>query len=100
MVSRKNSTITNFTQSHARIRVSTGFRSLSQKFKILAIPNVLAHGKSYELGFMKKHDDHKLGTKSKTKSSFNRFFVHRLGNLKYWSFPTYYRMRSRASMVS
>ncbi|RZS23830.1 hypothetical protein BHM03_00056825, partial [Ensete ventricosum] len=29
------------------------FRSSSQKFKILAIPNVLAHGKSYEYGFTK-----------------------------------------------
>ncbi|RRT45024.1 hypothetical protein B296_00043269 [Ensete ventricosum] len=51
------------------------FRAPSQKFIILAIPNVLAHGnsykilaipnvlahrKSYEHGFMKKCDGHKL----------------------------------------
>ncbi|RWV80417.1 hypothetical protein GW17_00058311 [Ensete ventricosum] len=53
--------------------------------KILAIPNVLAHGKSYEHGFMKKYDSHKLCAKS----SVDRFLVHRLENLKYWSFPTY-----------
>ncbi|RWW53346.1 hypothetical protein BHE74_00040186, partial [Ensete ventricosum] len=29
------------------------FRAPSRKFKILAIPNVVAHGKSYELGFIK-----------------------------------------------
>ncbi|RZS12647.1 hypothetical protein BHM03_00044128 [Ensete ventricosum] len=54
------------------------FRALSQKFKILAIPDVLAHGKSYEQGFMKKHDGHKLCAMSLAKSSFDRFFVHRL----------------------
>ncbi|RRT40361.1 hypothetical protein B296_00030002, partial [Ensete ventricosum] len=61
------------------------FHAPSQKFKILAVPNVLAHGKSYEQGFMKKHDDHKLYAKS----SFDQFFVHRLENSKYWPFPTY-----------
>ncbi|RWW40788.1 hypothetical protein BHE74_00053767 [Ensete ventricosum] len=39
--------------------------SPSRKFKILAITDILAH-----------------------ESSFNRFFVHRLGNSKYWPFPT------------
>ncbi|RRT33037.1 hypothetical protein B296_00052931, partial [Ensete ventricosum] len=59
------------------------FRSVfcapSRKFKILAIPNVLAHGKSYEHGFMKKRDGYKLCTKSR----FDRFFMHRLRNSKY-----------------
>ncbi|RRT42683.1 hypothetical protein B296_00010889, partial [Ensete ventricosum] len=36
------------------------FRASSRKFKILAIPNVLAHGKSYEHGFVKKYEGHKL----------------------------------------
>ncbi|RRT31721.1 hypothetical protein B296_00053121 [Ensete ventricosum] len=61
------------------------FHALSQKFKILAIHNVLARGKSYEHGFTKKHDGHKLYAES----SFDRFFVHRLENSKYWSFPSY-----------
>ncbi|RRT37192.1 hypothetical protein B296_00053028, partial [Ensete ventricosum] len=65
------------------------FRSIfhvpSQKFKILAIPNVLAHGKSYEHVFVKKYDSHKLCAKS----SFDRFFMHRLGISKYWPFPMY-----------
>ncbi|RWW38768.1 hypothetical protein BHE74_00055970, partial [Ensete ventricosum] len=65
------------------------FRASSQKFKILAIPNVLAHGKSYEHGFMKKHSGHEFCAKSRTKSSFDQFFMLRLKNSKYWSFPTY-----------
>ncbi|RWW54789.1 hypothetical protein BHE74_00038607, partial [Ensete ventricosum] len=65
------------------------FCAPSQKFKILAIPDILALGKSYEHGFVKKCDGHKLCTKSRVESSFDRFFVHRLGNSKYWSFPTY-----------
>ncbi|RWW56366.1 hypothetical protein BHE74_00036924, partial [Ensete ventricosum] len=55
------------------------FHALSQKFKILVIPNVLAHGKSYEHSFVKKYDGHKLCAKS----SFDRFFMHHLVNLKY-----------------
>ncbi|RRT62211.1 hypothetical protein B296_00010218, partial [Ensete ventricosum] len=54
------------------------FHALSRKFKILAIPNVLSHGKSYEQGFMKKYDGHKLCAKSHSKPSFDRFFMHRL----------------------
>ncbi|RZS28798.1 hypothetical protein BHM03_00062446 [Ensete ventricosum] len=54
------------------------FRSVlcapSRKFKILAILDVLAHGKSYEHGFTKKCDGHELYAES----SFDRFFVHRL----------------------
>ncbi|RZS26739.1 hypothetical protein BHM03_00060123, partial [Ensete ventricosum] len=65
------------------------FRAPSRKFKKLAIPDVLAHGKSYEHGFMKKHDGNKLCAKSRAESSINRFFVHRLENSKYWPFPTY-----------
>ncbi|RWV79306.1 hypothetical protein GW17_00059575, partial [Ensete ventricosum] len=65
------------------------FRASSQKFKTLAIPNVLAHGKTYEHGFVKKHDGHNVCAKLRSKSSFDRFFVHRLQNSKYWPFPTY-----------
>ncbi|RZR99657.1 hypothetical protein BHM03_00029260 [Ensete ventricosum] len=54
------------------------FHAPSPKFKILAIPNVLAHEKSYEHGFVKKCDGHKVCTKSFAKSSFDWFFVHRL----------------------
>ncbi|RWV82507.1 hypothetical protein GW17_00055992, partial [Ensete ventricosum] len=65
------------------------FRSIflapSRKFKIRAIHVVLAHGKSCEHGFMKKRDGYKLYAES----SFDRFLVHRLGNSKYWSFPSY-----------
>ncbi|RRT60476.1 hypothetical protein B296_00038522, partial [Ensete ventricosum] len=65
------------------------FRAPSRKFKILAIPNVLAYGKSYEHDFMKKYDGHKLYAKSRVKSNFDQFFMHQLGNSKYWSSPTY-----------
>ncbi|RRT33054.1 hypothetical protein B296_00058959, partial [Ensete ventricosum] len=62
------------------VEFRSNFRTPSPKFKILAIPNVLAHGKSYKHGFMKKRDGHKVCTMSCGKSSFDRFFVHRLGN--------------------
>ncbi|RWW61872.1 hypothetical protein BHE74_00031039, partial [Ensete ventricosum] len=71
------------------VEFRTVFHAPSRKFKILAIPNVLAHGKSYEHGFMKKFDDHKLYAKSRAKSSFDRYFMHHLRNSKYWPFPTY-----------
>ncbi|RRT32470.1 hypothetical protein B296_00054070, partial [Ensete ventricosum] len=72
-----------------RVEFRSVFRALPRKFKILAILDILAHGKSYEHGFMKKCDGHKLCTKSSAYSSFDRFFVHRLGNSKYLPFPTY-----------
>ncbi|RWV78163.1 hypothetical protein GW17_00060902 [Ensete ventricosum] len=53
-------TVINFARSHARVKFLSVFRAPSQKFKILAIHDVLAHGKSYEHGFMKKCDGHKL----------------------------------------
>ncbi|RZR95955.1 hypothetical protein BHM03_00024863 [Ensete ventricosum] len=52
------------------------FRAPSRKFKILAIHYVLAHAKSYEHGFMKKCNGHKLYAKSRAKSCFIRYFVH------------------------
>ncbi|RRT37829.1 hypothetical protein B296_00022624, partial [Ensete ventricosum] len=55
---------------YAKVKFQSVFLAHSRKFKILAIPNVLAHGKSYEYEFMKKCDDHKLFAKS----SVNRFF--------------------------
>ncbi|RRT65716.1 hypothetical protein B296_00000291 [Ensete ventricosum] len=67
MVSRKNTIVIKFAQSHAKSR-KVEFRSIfhasSQKFKILTIPNVLAHGKLYEHGFTKKCDSHKPCTKA------------------------------------
>ncbi|RWV81000.1 hypothetical protein GW17_00057634, partial [Ensete ventricosum] len=74
-----------FARSRARVEFRSVFRAPSRKFKILAIHDVLAHGKSYEHGFTKKRDGHKLCAES----SFDQFFVHRLGNSKYWSFPSY-----------
>ncbi|RRT50694.1 hypothetical protein B296_00045057 [Ensete ventricosum] len=62
------------------------FHAPSQNFKILAIPNVLAHRKSYEYGFMKKRDGHKHCAKSSF-DRFNRFFVHRLEILKILAIP-------------
>ncbi|RZS25728.1 hypothetical protein BHM03_00058963 [Ensete ventricosum] len=84
-ISRKNTTVINLCKVVRKVKFRSIFRAPSQKFKILAIPNILAHGKSYEHGFSKKCDGHKLCVKS----SFDWFFVHRLKNLKYWPFPTY-----------
>ncbi|RWV95755.1 hypothetical protein BHE74_00037663, partial [Ensete ventricosum] len=82
-----------------KVEFQSVFRALSRKFKILNIPNVFAHGTSYEHGFVKKHDSLKLCIKSCTESRFDWFFVHLLKNLKYWSFPTYLPMGSRTSIV-
>ncbi|RWW43458.1 hypothetical protein BHE74_00050872 [Ensete ventricosum] len=68
---KKNTTVINFALS----RVSIIFRALTRNFKILAIPNVFAHGKSYKHGFVKKCNGHKLCAKS----HFDWFFEHRLG---------------------
>ncbi|RRT39242.1 hypothetical protein BHE74_00047824, partial [Ensete ventricosum] len=46
------------------------FHAQSQNLKILAIPNVLAHGKSYEHSFTKKLDCHKLYAKVEFRSIF------------------------------
>ncbi|RRT33533.1 hypothetical protein B296_00035084 [Ensete ventricosum] len=43
-----------------RVEFQSVFLALSMKFKILAIPDVLDHGKSYEHGFKKKRNGHKL----------------------------------------
>ncbi|RWW00650.1 hypothetical protein GW17_00036364 [Ensete ventricosum] len=67
-------------QTLNKVACKVKFRSVflvqSQKFKILAIRNVLAHGKLYTHSFMKKYYGHKLCTLSHAKWSFNRFFVH------------------------
>ncbi|RWV82004.1 hypothetical protein GW17_00056530 [Ensete ventricosum] len=78
-ISRKKVTVINFAQSHTQSRVSIDFLCTSQNFKIQVIPNVSAHSKSYEHDFLKKRDDRKLCVKSRTKSRFDRFFVHHLG---------------------
>ncbi|RWW35772.1 hypothetical protein BHE74_00059257 [Ensete ventricosum] len=66
----------------AKVEFRLVFCAPSQKFKILTIPDVLAHGKSYEHNFMKKRDGHKLCAKSRADSSFDLFFMHHLGNSK------------------
>ncbi|RWV79220.1 hypothetical protein GW17_00059679 [Ensete ventricosum] len=71
-----------------RVKFRSVFRAPSQKFKILVIPVFLALGKSYEHGFVKKCDGHKLCTKSHAESSFDQFFMYHLGNSKYRPFPT------------
>ncbi|RZR93327.1 hypothetical protein BHM03_00021804 [Ensete ventricosum] len=72
-----------------RVEFRSVFRASSQNFKILAIRKVFGHGKSYEHGFVEKHDGHKLYKISRVESSFDRFFMHRVKILKYWRFPTY-----------
>ncbi|RWV77319.1 hypothetical protein GW17_00061871, partial [Ensete ventricosum] len=72
-----------------KVEFRSVFYALSQKFKILAILNILAHGKSYEHGFMKKYNGHELCPRSRAKSSFDRFFMQCLGNSKYWTITMY-----------
>ncbi|RRT38230.1 hypothetical protein B296_00042778, partial [Ensete ventricosum] len=66
-----------------RVEFRSIFCAPSQKFEILPISNVLSHGKSYEHGFMKKRDGHKLCAKSRSEWGFNQFFVYHLGNSKF-----------------
>ncbi|RRT31887.1 hypothetical protein B296_00058056, partial [Ensete ventricosum] len=61
-----------------RVVFRSVFHTKSQKFKILVIPVLLVHGKSYKHGFTKKYDGRKLCLKSRVESSFDRFFVHHL----------------------
>ncbi|RZS07474.1 hypothetical protein BHM03_00038298, partial [Ensete ventricosum] len=67
---RKNVSVINL----CKVEFRSIFCAPSQNFKILVISNVLTHGKSYKHGFTKKYNGHKYCTKS----SFDRFFVHRL----------------------
>ncbi|RRT59995.1 hypothetical protein B296_00004031 [Ensete ventricosum] len=55
----------------SKVEFRSIFRAPHQNFKILTIPNVLAHGKLYEHGFAKKREGHKLCTKLGTKSRFD-----------------------------
>ncbi|RRT31957.1 hypothetical protein B296_00046526, partial [Ensete ventricosum] len=66
-----------------RVEFRSVFHASSQKFKIQKIPIVLAHGKSYEYDFIRKHDGPKICMKLHAESSFDWFFVHRLRNSKY-----------------
>ncbi|RZS26040.1 hypothetical protein BHM03_00059359, partial [Ensete ventricosum] len=72
-----------------RVEFRSIFHVPSWKFKILAIPDILANGKPFEHSFMKNRIGHKHYAKSRAESSFDRFFMHRLRNLKYWLFPMY-----------
>ncbi|RRT34480.1 hypothetical protein B296_00058225, partial [Ensete ventricosum] len=72
-----------------KVEFRSVFHAPSRNFKILAIPNVLAHGNSYEHCFVKKWDGHNLCANSRGKSSFDWFFMHRLGISKYRPFPMY-----------
>ncbi|RWW01586.1 hypothetical protein GW17_00035368 [Ensete ventricosum] len=68
-----------------KIKFRSIFYAPPQKFKILAIPNILSHRKSYKHSFANKRDGHELCAKS----SFDQFFMHHLKNSKYYPFPTY-----------
>ncbi|RRT41095.1 hypothetical protein B296_00053710, partial [Ensete ventricosum] len=75
------------------------FHAPSPKFKILAIRKVLANGKSYKHGFMKKRDGHKVCTKSRAKSSFDQFFMHRL-KFKIMVIPNVLAMSQKFKILS
>ncbi|RZS05325.1 hypothetical protein BHM03_00035816, partial [Ensete ventricosum] len=76
-----------------RVKFRSIFCASSQNFKILVIPNVLAYRKSYKHGFIKKCNCHKLCTKSRAESSFDRFFVHRQGISKILTIPNVLDLR-------
>ncbi|RWW22103.1 hypothetical protein GW17_00013731, partial [Ensete ventricosum] len=66
--------------------IQSVFFPSSRELKILAFPNILACEKSYEHGFMKKHDGHNHCAYSR----FDRFFVHHHGKLYEHSFTKKY----------
>ncbi|RWW38878.1 hypothetical protein BHE74_00055847 [Ensete ventricosum] len=70
MVLRKNATIINITRE---VEFPSVFRAPSLKFKILAIPKVQAHGKSYGHDFIKKCNGHKV-SQSCTEVEFRTVF--------------------------
>ncbi|RWW75604.1 hypothetical protein BHE74_00016371, partial [Ensete ventricosum] len=79
----KKVTIITLRKVEREVEFRSVFHAPSRKFKILAIPNLLAHWVSYEHSFVKKHDGHKDCAKLRAKSSFDRFFMHRRGNSIY-----------------
>ncbi|RWW75699.1 hypothetical protein BHE74_00016247 [Ensete ventricosum] len=73
MVSQNNVTVIKFRKVPREVEFELVFRAPYPKFKILAIPNVLAHGKSYKHDFSKKRDGHKLSqccARSRVRSVF------------------------------
>ncbi|CAL9765462.1 unnamed protein product, partial [Musa acuminata subsp. burmannicoides] len=64
-------------KSFCNVEVRSVFCAPTKKFKILTIPNKFTFGKSYMLGFDKKHGGHIFCTKSRF-DRFNRFIMHRL----------------------
>ncbi|RWW51358.1 hypothetical protein BHE74_00042305 [Ensete ventricosum] len=81
----KNTTVINFAQS----RVSIGFSCTTSEIQNTGHSRLIGPRKVIQARFYKKYDGHKLCTKSRAESSFDRFSMHRLRNSKYWSFPTY-----------
>ncbi|RZS24511.1 hypothetical protein BHM03_00057591 [Ensete ventricosum] len=87
MVLQKNATVIYFARIARRVEFRSVFSAPSEKFKILAIPDILAHGKLYEHSSAKKHYGHKHCANPHSESSFDRFFVNHLKNSKILTFP-------------
>ncbi|RRT71185.1 hypothetical protein B296_00033871 [Ensete ventricosum] len=67
MILRKNPMVIDFRKVAREVEFRSVFRAPSRKLKILANPKVLAHGKLFVHGFVKKCDGHKLCAKSRAK---------------------------------
>ncbi|RWW38733.1 hypothetical protein BHE74_00056005 [Ensete ventricosum] len=86
MVSRKNTIVIKFTQS----RVSIGFSCTVSKIQNTGLSRLISPWEVVQARFRKEYDGQKCDShKICAESSFDRFFMHRLGNSKYWSFPSY-----------
>ncbi|RZS09286.1 hypothetical protein BHM03_00040355 [Ensete ventricosum] len=85
MVSRKNAMVIDIAQS----RVSIGFLCTIFENQNTGHYRLISPWKSYKHDFEKKYDGHKHCAKLRAESSFDRFFIHRLGNSKYWPFTMY-----------
>ncbi|RWW47064.1 hypothetical protein BHE74_00046979 [Ensete ventricosum] len=76
----KNATVINIAQSHMRSQVSIGFSCTILEIQSTGHSQCSSPWEVVRARFHKKGEGHKHCAKSRSKSTFDRFFVHRLEN--------------------
>ncbi|RZS23401.1 hypothetical protein BHM03_00056320 [Ensete ventricosum] len=85
----KNVTVINIARSRTLSRVSIGFSCTVSKMQNTGHSQRISPSEVVRARFHKKTQRLYICMKSCVDSSFDRFFVHYLRNLKYWPFPMY-----------
>ncbi|RWV94145.1 hypothetical protein GW17_00043343 [Ensete ventricosum] len=85
MVSRKNAMVINVAQS----RVLIGFSCTVSEIQNTGLSRRISPWEVVQARFRKKIRRSLTLHEFVRESSFDRFFVHRLGNSKYWQFSKY-----------